>query len=191
MSSRLWLYRGVAAAFAGSMVVACSDISRPTDLATNAVDRSAAAALRTVNVNILDDCDGPSYNAAVGPGTCDRTGGIKFNQFLSLLTKDQKVDGYRFAPAAFTVHVGQNIAAVDLGGETHTFTRVAAFGGGLVPLLNDLSGNPTPAPECLTLPNSEFLSPGMTDMESVSAPGTALFQCCIHPWMRAVVQVVP
>jgi len=25
-------------------------------------------------------------------------------------------------------------------GETHTFTRVAQFGGGVVPLLNDLSG---------------------------------------------------
>jgi hypothetical protein len=33
-------------------------------------------------------------------------------------------------------------------GETHTFTEVAQFGGGLVGLLNDLSGNPVPAPEC-------------------------------------------
>jgi hypothetical protein len=49
----------------------------------------------------------------------------------------------------------------------------------------------TPAPECLTLPGSEFLAPGATDVESVGAPGTANFQCCIHPWMRAVVQVVP
>lgn len=191
MKSRLWLYQGVAAAFAVSTAIGCTDVTPPTEVAaTVAVNRNAAA-LRVVNVNILDNCDGPSFNAAVGSGTCNRTSGINFAQFLNLLGKHQAVSSYRFSPAAFTVHVGQNIAAVDLGGEVHTFTRVADFGGGVVPVLNALSGNPTPAPECLTLPGSEFLPPGATDVESVGAPGTAKFQCCIHPWMRAVAQVVP
>lgn len=191
MKSRLWLYQGVAAAFAVSTAIGCTDVTPPTEVAaTVAVNRNAAA-LRVMNVNILDNCDGPSFNAAVGPGTCSRTSGINFAQFLNLLGKHQTVSSYRFSPAGFTVHVGQNIAAVDLGGEVHTFTRVADFGGGVVPLLNTLSGNPTPAPECLTLPGSEFLPPGATDVESVGAPGTAKFQCCIHPWMRAVAQVVP
>ena len=29
-------------------------------------------------VNILDNCDGPSFNAALGPGTCVRNGGLTF-----------------------------------------------------------------------------------------------------------------
>lgn len=191
MPTRLWC-QGVVAVLVVAAATACGDTTRPTDLAgSRATVSGARAAQQTVNVNILDDCDGPSFNAAVGPGTCNRTGGIKFGQFLSLLGKHQEVTSYRFSPAAFTVHVGQNIAAVNLGGETHTFARVANFGGGVVDLLNGLSGNPTPAPECLTLPGSEFLAPGATDVESVGAPGTAKFQCCIHPWMRAVVQVVP
>lgn len=190
MSSPTWLCQGLAAALAVSMAIGCTDVSRPTDLAANDVDRNAAAQ-RTVSVNMLDNCDSTTYNAAVGPGTCDRTGGIKFQQFLDLVGAHQSFAAYRFAPAAFTVHVGQTIAAMNMGGETHTFTRVANFGGGIVPILNQLSGNNTVAPECLTIPGSEFLAPGQTDVESVDAPGTALFQCCIHPWMRAVVQVVP
>ncbi|HEX5180168.1 MAG TPA: hypothetical protein VFW04_12610 [Gemmatimonadaceae bacterium] len=190
MSSRLWLCQGVAAALAVSMAIACTDVNRPTGLTANAVDRNAAAQ-RTVKVNILDNCDSATYNAAVGPGTCDRAGGIKFPQFINLVGAHQALASYRFAPAGFTVHVGQTIAAMNMGGETHTFTRVSSFGGGLVPLLNQLSGNNTVVPECLTIPGSEFLAPGQTDVESVDAPGTALFQCCIHPWMRAVVQVVP
>lgn len=175
-----------------SVATACGDTPRPTEVATrSAAVNAARAAQQTVKVNILDNCDGPSFNAAIGPGTCNRTGGIKFGDFLSLLGKHHTVDSYRFSPGGFTVHVGQNMAAVNLGGEVHTFTRVASFGGGIVPLLNDLTGTPTPAPECLTLPGSEFLPPGGTDVESVGAPGTANFQCCIHPWMRAVVQVVP
>lgn len=192
MSSRLWLCQGLAASLAAWAAVGCSDVSRPTDLAaSSAVDRSVAATQRVVNVNILDNCDGPTFNAAVGPGTCIRTGGIKFAQFLDLLGEHHTVASYRFAPAGFTVHAGQNIAAVNLGGEVHTFTRVADFGGGIVPILNQLTGDATVAPECLTIPGSEFLSPGATDVESIDAPGTAKFQCCIHPWMRAVVQVVP
>ncbi|HTL95068.1 MAG TPA: hypothetical protein VL157_05970 [Gemmatimonadaceae bacterium] len=191
MPSRLWCQE-VAAVLVISAVAACGDASRPTDVAASTAAVSAArAAQQTVKVNILDNCDGPSFNAVIGPGTCNRTGGIKNAQFFSLLAKHHTVESYSFSPAAFTVHVGQNIAAVNLGGEVHTFTRVAAFGGGIVPPLNDLTGTPTPAPECLTLPESEFLAPGATDVESVGTPGTANFQCCIHPWMRAVVQVVP
>lgn len=191
MPSRLWC-QGVAALLLLFAATACGDTTRPTDVTARSVAvRAAIAAQQTVKVNILDNCDGPSFNAVIGPGTCIRTGGIKVGQLFSLVGKHQTLDSYRFAPNGFTIHVGQNIAAVNLGGEVHTFTRVADFGGGIVPPLNDLAGTPTPAPECLTLPDAEFLPPGGTDVESVAAPGTAKFQCCIHPWMRAVVQVVP
>lgn len=70
--------------------------------------------------------------------------------------------------------------------EVHTFTRVADFGGGIVPQLNDLPtfhGWRRSAP---LKPSSQttFVSPGGTYRETVDRAGTLKFQCCIHPWMR-------
>jgi hypothetical protein len=77
---------------------------------------------------------------------------------------------------------------VNRGGEVHTFTHVAAFGGGIIPPLNALSGNPVPAPECLALEPDDFVAPGNTYQEQIEGSGTQLFQCCIHPWMRMTVR---
>jgi len=71
----------------------------------------------------------------------------------------------------------------------HTFTHVKAFGGGIVPLLNDLAGVPTPAPECLQLEDDDFVAPGTTYEEDIVDTGTQRFQCCIHPWMRLEVRI--
>jgi hypothetical protein len=76
---------------------------------------------------------------------------------------------------------------VNHGGEVHTFTEVEEFGGGIVPNLNTLAGTPEPAPECLALAGSAFILPGGTFEDEVAAPGTEHYQCCIHPWMHAVV----
>jgi hypothetical protein len=73
----------------------------------------------------------------------------------------------------------------------HTFTEVEAFGGGFVPELNALSGNPVPAPECLALDPDDFVPPGGTYSDEVEEPGTERYQCCIHPWMRATVSARP
>ncbi len=54
----------------------------------------------------------------------------------------------------------------------HTFTHVKAFGGGIVPLLNDLAGVPTPAPECLQLEDDDFVAPGTTYEEDIVDTGT-------------------
>jgi hypothetical protein len=47
------------------------------------------------------------------------------------------------------------------------FTRVAHFGGGFIPPHNQLSGNPTPAPECLQPENATnmFVEEGTTETE--------------------------
>ena len=47
---------------------------------------------------------------------------------------------WRFAPSPVTMRVGQRLVATNHGGETHTFTEVEAFGGGIVPELNQLTG---------------------------------------------------
>jgi hypothetical protein len=137
-------------------------------------------------VLMMDACEPESFNAAIGPGTCVRNGGMTFAKFLELLGKHQKVGSWTFAPSSLHARVGQVLLAVNRGGEAHTFTEVEAFGGGFLPDLNALSGTPVPAPECLSLGPGDFVPPGGTTSDEVEG-GTELYQCCIHPWMRTVV----
>jgi hypothetical protein len=99
-----------------------------------------------------------------------------------------------------------------MGGETHTFTEVERFGGGIVPALNAAAGFPSLAPECSSgaldgkllngiqtlVPAAGFLAsvvpPGgqFTDTETADDLGhPVLYQCCIHPWMHEVITVDP
>ena len=174
----------------------CDDSARPT--APNSSDaalagRSRAASLQLGGANrrvtMMDACDPTSFNAALGVGTCARQGGVSFDEFIAQLTKHQMAGAWHFAPGVVNVRLGQTLVAVNNGGEVHTFTEVEQFGGGIVPLLNQLSGNPDPAPECLALTGSDFVSPGGTTSDDEDESGTELYQCCIHPWMRTVVHV--
>ena len=88
------------------------------------------------------------------------------------------------------MNVGQTLAAVNRGGETHTFTEVEEFGGGIVPMLNDLAGVPDVAPECKQLAPGDFLAPGARSAETEEESAVEKYQCCIHPWMRAEVRIV-
>ena len=97
---------------------------------------------------------------------------------------------WRFDPAALSLTVGGSITATNYGGEVHTFTEDAQFGGGIVPALNTASGNPVEAPECKDITAADRIAPGgtfRTDAETTT--GTHLYQCCIHPWMRETVSV--
>jgi len=101
-------------------------------------------------VRILDDCDPASFNAAIGPGTCVGKGETAFQEFIAELIATKTAEEWKFEDDHFDVTPGAQIAATNRGGETHTFTQVPEFGGGFVPLLNELSGNPTPAHGCET-----------------------------------------
>lgn len=141
-------------------------------------------------MQLLDQCDPATFNAAVGPGTClSGHPGVTFQTFIDQLSAHQTAPAWRNAPSRLTMSFGGEIVAMNRGGEVHTFTEVAKFGGGVVPILNQLSGTPIPAPECLAAPPGEFLPPGGQDAEAVTEHGTLLFQCCIHPWMRTTVVV--
>jgi plastocyanin len=141
-------------------------------------------------VAILDQCDSATFNAALGAGACTRAGSVTFAAFNAELTANKSVSTWRFDPATLTMSVGGNITATNQGGEMHTFTEVAAFGGGTVPALNQASGNLIETPECAATTSADLIAPGQsftTDRET--AAGTHLYQCCIHPWMRETVTV--
>jgi hypothetical protein len=159
------------------------------------------AADNPLAIRIQGPCDPATFNAAVGPGTCVGNGEITFANFIAQLTAAHKVGSWHFDPAAATLAPGTVLSLENRAGETHTFTKVANFGGGFVAPLNALSGNPVPAPECATAtmgglipkpPSASniFVEAGETEAgptagSSIMPSGTTTkFQCCIHPWMR-------
>ncbi len=136
------------------------------------------------NVALVDNCDPETFNAAVGPGTCATTPhphDTTFAEFIGLLFSPLATNiighpAWQFSPGYISVRAGQTVRATNAGGEDHTFTEVTAFGGGFVPPLNGVGG---PA----------VVAPGSTVQITGLSPGVHRFQCCIHPWMRAVVDV--
>jgi hypothetical protein len=180
--------RAGALALLVATLAACSDSGPVTDPSgsTNAVAAARAASPERV-INIMDACDPATFDAAVGPGTCVRQGGVTFADFLAQIGDRGFAGAWHYAPPVIEAPVGAALLAVNHGGEVHTFTEVEHFGGGIIPLLNQLSGNNEPAPECLALAPADFIAPGGTGHDEVEEPGTELYQCCIHPWMRTVV----
>jgi hypothetical protein len=173
----------------GGALLACGDAGAPTDpLREASRELSSSSGQHVSHVNILDACDPTTFNAALGAGTCTRPGGgVTFEQFIAELTKHKNVASWRFAPQLVQTRVGDLLVAINKGGEAHTFTEVEAFGGGFVAQLNALAGLTEIAPECLLLGPGAVLAPDDRFSEEVGEEGTELYQCCIHPWMRATV----
>jgi hypothetical protein len=187
----------LAPALLTTFVIGCSDSyttptvpaspSRNSALAINA-DRAGMKDSRTVSM--YDSCDPATFNAVFNdPTICIKQGHVPFDRFIAELTNTQKAAQWRFEPQNIEVDRGEGVFALNKGGEVHTFTRVAQFGGGFLPLLNDLSGNPTPAAECTTLEADDFVAPGATYTAELNTDAVQHFQCCIHPWMRADVHI--
>jgi len=174
-----------------TLLAACSDagrISLPEPTTASAARGGVSGADDGVRrIQMLDNCDPASFDAVLGAGTCTRSGGLSFDTFIAHLTEKGTVQSWRFSPGKVEARVGQTLLAINRGGEAHTFTEVAEFGGGIVPLLNQLTGNTTVAPECEALGPSDFIPPGGTTSDAVEAAGTERYMCCIHPWMRTTV----
>ena len=143
-------------------------------------------------IRLLDDCDPVTFSGV--PGGCIGNGHTTFAEFIEELEETQDVHKWRNQPSQMHLNVGRPTLIENRGGEVHTFTPVAAFGGGLVPDLNALSGNPVPAPECLNLGSITFIPAGAVEEGPTAGTGElpvgiSRFQCCIHPWMRTVIDV--
>jgi plastocyanin len=152
----------------------------------------ASAASTTRQVQILDDCDPATFNAAIGPGTCVKDGTTTFSEFIAQLLAQGSAPAWRFAPEQLRLDPGGTLAAHNRGGEDHTFSEVANFGGGCIAALNDLLGL-TPVPECAGFPGGAFAAtlvrPGATVTTAPLPPGIHRYECLIHPWMQTTVTV--
>ena len=169
---------------------------------------AAVASEGSRSFRIRDDCEAATFNAAVpappgAPPTCQPSfgGETTFQKFIDELTEEKSVGAWRFNPDQTGLDRGQRTMIESRGGEFHTFTRVAAFGGGIVPILNDLAGAGGTRPECgtpgvLAPPSttnnfvpSGAAFPGPTAGGADLPKGTTKWQCCIHPWMQTTITV--
>jgi plastocyanin len=113
-----------------------------------------------------------------------------FAEFIGELTSPLATSvvghqAWRNHPSYVEIDAGRAVRVRNSGGRVHTFTEVAQFGGGKVPLPG-LNQGLTVAPEC---PTSVDVPPGGRIQVSGLSVGNHRFQCCIHPWMRALIKV--
>jgi plastocyanin len=187
--SRLALRTGMAAV--AILLVACGGTQTSSNQ-TAATRRTSTAAESEGKRRIAmrDDCD-PADPAWAPTGGCTLEGGdVNVNEFNALLVSPLSLStvghpAWRAEPSYLKVESGETVVVTNTGGRTHTFTEVAQFGGGRVPPLNK---GLTPAPECAAAAN---LPAGASLTVQGLSAGNHRFQCCIHPWMRALIKVKP
>ena len=185
-----------------TLITACGrDASSREVTAPDAEGAVAAVAAGSASLNaedsgpasvaIRDDCD-PGDPAWRMLGGCVLARGsvtvAEFDTELSSTLGPTAVIGHaswRNDPSYTVINEGQPLMVRNAGGRPHTFTKVANFGGGKIPN-PALNKGLAPAPEC---PASANIAAGGREVIGGLAAGNHRFQCCIHPWMRAVVQV--
>ena len=194
------LRRSLAGLVASMVLTACTDPTGDAPVANQLVNptATASAALNSRDahgshhMSILDDCDpnDPDWNAT---GGCALRGGVVTeDEFGVLLTSPLSLSvvghpAWRMDPTYLRVNSGTRVRVSNDGGRLHTFTKVAQFGGGFVPPLNV---GLTPAPECSPAsPTVNSLPPGERVELNNLTTGNHRYQCCIHPWMRALIKV--
>jgi hypothetical protein len=145
----------------------------------------------------LDECDPATFNAALGADFCKNVAlaalgfATTLNDLFAQAAAGTPDPGWDFEPDVVHMKKGTVLSVVDQGGEPHTFTEVAKFGGGFIEPLN--SGQ-TMAPECaggfknLAVARTRLIQGSHLDLGNLSK-GTHRFECCIHPWMRVRVEV--
>jgi plastocyanin len=169
---------------ASSIVSLFASSSSTKPLAADDNDRKIA---------IRDDCDRRDPAWAPTGGCSLDDGDVNFAEFVvelqSPLAPTSVIghQGWWNDPPYLKIRKGESVRVRNRGGRTHTFTEVANFGAGKIPNPG-LNKGLLLAPEC---PTSKDLPPGTGVTLNDLKEGNHHFQCCIHPWMRAIVKVKP
>jgi plastocyanin len=148
----------------------------------------------------LDECDPATFNAVLGPDFCKNVAlaavfpfATTFANLFAEAAAGRPDPNWDFEPDSVTLKKETPIVVVNQGGEPHTFTEVAKFGGGFVPGLNGPCSPPA-VPECaggfkdVAVARTRILQGSQLQVAGLSK-GKHYFQCCIHPWMRVTVDV--
>ena len=151
-----------------------------------------------VQIVALDECDPTTFNAVVGPDFCNNVAlafvapfATKFSDLFAKAAAGAPDPNWDFEPDSLTIEKGTSLIVVNQGGEPHTFTPVANFGGGFVAGLN---GGQAAVPECaagfssVAVARTRILQGSQLRVSGLTK-GEHHFQCCIHPWMRVTVKV--
>src|SRR5690349_12374157 len=118
----------VAAALVASLTASgCGDSATPTapEMNRGGIPNGGP---KTDKVLMEDQCDPASFNAAIGAGTCTVQGRVTFTKFVDELTKHGYAVAWRNKPDHLAGRLNETITAVNVGGEVHTLTPVAAYG---------------------------------------------------------------
>src|SRR5690348_9970983 len=102
-------------------------------------DKPAIGSASVAQIVALDECDPTSFNAMLGPDFCKNVAIGAVTTFDALFAKaaaGTPDPGWDFEPDILHIKKGTNLVVSDQGGEPHTFTEVAKFGGGFIPGLN-------------------------------------------------------
>jgi plastocyanin len=173
-----------------AVAVACSDRATPVEVPANTLSPSdarlttSAAERGPRKIALLDDC------RASDPwsGGCTlETGSVSLAEFQAAFPRGHPA--WRNHPSYMKLRTDKDVKIANEGGRPHTFTEVAAFLGGIVPMAN-IPGQAV-APECADAAtrNATLLAPGESMRLENIAPGTHKYMCCFHPWMTAEIRV--
>jgi hypothetical protein len=155
--------------------------------AKNAPARHDDDAPSLAQIVALDECDPVTFNAALGADFCKNVA-VGFTTTLSDLFAKAAAGtpdpGWDFEPDTVSVKKGAVVIVTDQGGEPHTFTEVAQFGGGFIPVLN-APGEDT-VPECpAVFPKSLWPEPasfrGAISASRICQRGSIAFSAAFTP----------
>lgn len=170
--------------------VGCSDRATPVEVPASSLSpadarlTTSAAERGPRKIAVLDDC------LASDPwnGGCTlATGTVTLAQFQADFPRGHAA--WRNDPSYMKISTDKDVKIVNEGGRSHTFTEVAAYRGGIIPMAN-IPGQ-TVAPECANAAtrNASLLAPGESMRLENIPSGTHKYMCCFHPWMTAEIRV--
>jgi plastocyanin len=173
------------------LLAACSGNELPSEAAVEgpAAPQAPSFSFETTNaprkIALLDDCDASN----TWPAGCNLQGGmVSLAQFQAALPLGHP--SWRNEPSYLRVSEGKDVHVHNEGGRPHSFTEVAAYGGGINPVLN--RPGQTATPECANaatrLPT--VLAGGQSMKLEDLETGIHKYMCCFHPWMIAEIRVL-